>query len=170
VGGSVGDGAGGEKRLKDEEARVEGELDRAFSKALREIFDPETVRKNVANLRLRKEQIKSQLARLEKDTGRFIDDGLMIIELVQNLPRAFERATDDQRHRMLRVIFEKAVVEDGRFTFFVNEPFLSLHALSLGKSSGWLLGQDSNLQPSGYKRPKISSGLGLSLHPSRVRG
>jgi hypothetical protein len=29
----------------------------------------------------------------------------------------------------------------------------------------WLLGQDSNLEPSGYKRPKISSGLGLSLHP-----
>jgi len=29
----------------------------------------------------------------------------------------------------------------------------------------WLLGQDSNLEPSGYKRPGISSGLGLSLHP-----
>ena len=34
----------------------------------------------------------------------------------------------------------------------------------------WLLGQDSNLQPSGYKRPGISSRLGLSLHPSRTIG
>ena len=30
----------------------------------------------------------------------------------------------------------------------------------------WLPGQDSNLQPIGYKGPGVSSGLGLSLHPS----
>jgi len=34
----------------------------------------------------------------------------------------------------------------------------------------WLLGQDSNLQPIGYKHPKISSGLGLSHHPSQNPG
>jgi hypothetical protein len=37
------------------------------------------------------------------------------------------------------------------------------------KRKEWLLGQDSNLQPSGYKRPGISPGLGLSLHPARIR-
>ena len=35
----------------------------------------------------------------------------------------------------------------------------------------WLPGQDSNLQPSGYKLPDISIGPGLSLHPaSRMSG
>jgi hypothetical protein len=34
----------------------------------------------------------------------------------------------------------------------------------------WLLGQDSNLEPSGYKRPEISSGLGLSHRPFRRSG
>jgi len=29
----------------------------------------------------------------------------------------------------------------------------------------WLLGLDSNQQPTGYKCPSISTGLGLSLHP-----
>ncbi len=33
-------------------------------------------------------------------------------------------------------------------------------------SIAWLPGQDSNLQPSGYKPPDISTGLGLSLHHS----
>ena len=33
-------------------------------------------------------------------------------------------------------------------------------------SIAWLPGQDSNLQPSGYKLPDISTGLGLSLHRS----
>jgi len=35
------------------------------------------------------------------------------------------------------------------------------------KRKNWLLGQDSNLEPSGYKRPRVSSGLGLSHHPFR---
>jgi hypothetical protein len=48
--------------------------------------------------------------------------------------------------------------------------FAPLFKAKLYKRGEWLLGQDSNLQPSGYKRPKISSGLGLSLHPSRTVG
>jgi len=34
----------------------------------------------------------------------------------------------------------------------------------------WLPGQDSNLQPIGYKGPGISPGLGLSLHPFPLLG
>jgi len=33
----------------------------------------------------------------------------------------------------------------------------------------WLPGQDSNLQPCGYKRPFLSEGLGLSHHPGGCR-
>jgi hypothetical protein len=36
--------------------------------------------------------------------------------------------------------------------------------VSNGLFANWLLGQDSNLQPAGYKCPGISPGLGLSLH------
>ena len=39
--------------------------------------------------------------------------------------------------------------------------------LQTSKLKKWLLGQDSNLQPSGYKNPSISPGLGLSHHPLR---
>jgi len=37
--------------------------------------------------------------------------------------------------------------------------------MCLKNRSKWLPGRDSNPQPSGYKCPRISSGLGLSLHP-----
>jgi len=35
---------------------------------------------------------------------------------------------------------------------------------------GWLLGQDSNLQPTGYISPRVSARNGLSHHPRGVRG
>jgi len=145
--------------------------DATFGKAVREAgFDPDTIKRNVGRMKEEKAQIKSALARLDKSSDRFLDDGLMILELVQDLPRAWREASDDQRHRMLKLVFDRVVVTNERFDFHVREPFRSLYAMGLGKGSEWLLGQDSNLQPSGYKRPRVSSGLGLSLHPSRDKG
>jgi len=71
---------------------------------------------------------------------------------------------------MSNLIFRRLKVKGSYFAFFFYEPSASPYAMSLENPKEWLLGQDSNLQPSGYKRPKISSGLGLSLHPSRFRG
>jgi len=158
------------KRLKDEDTRIEAKMYKAFSKAMRETFDAETIKRNVGRLRERQSQIRAQLIRLTKETGRHIDDGLMILELVQDLPKAFDQATEDQRHRMLKLIFEKVVVKEDHFAFYFNEPFASLYARTLENPKEWLLGQDSNLQPIGYKHPKISSGLGLSHHPSQNLG
>jgi len=42
----------------------------------------------------------------------------------------------------------------------------SVLSMCLKNRSEWLPGKDSNLQPSGYKLPDISTGLGLSLHRS----
>ncbi len=138
------------KKLKDAETRIEGELDRAFTKAVGQLdFDAETVRRGVAKLRERKGQIKAQLDALEKDSGRALDDGLTLLELVQDLPKAYKRASDDQRHRMLRMIFNKVVVTGDRFDFKLNEPFSFLYEMRLENPKDWLLGQDSNLQPSG---------------------
>jgi len=47
----------------------------------------------------------------------------------------------------------------------VNRHRSARRRIETGVDGMWLLGQDSNLEPSGYKRPGISSGLGLSLHP-----
>ncbi len=67
-------------------------------------------------------------------------------------------------------MFKDAIVKDGKINFIINEPFAALYEIGLGNPKEWLLGQDSNLQPSGYKRPEISLGLGLSHRPSRLRG
>jgi len=45
-----------------------------------------------------------------------------------------------------------------------NEKQKAAGVTSNGHFENWLLGQDSNLQPAGYKCPGISPGLGLSLH------
>ncbi|HUU37211.1 MAG TPA: recombinase family protein [Candidatus Desulfaltia sp.] len=154
-----------QKRLQDEAKRNQASLLKLLNDRLDELFDKETIALKTAEIKTRQIQIKAQLERLEKDTLKFVDDGLMVLDLVQDLKGTFDKAGPQQRHKLLKILFHEVVVKDGKFTFHVQEPFSSLYEIGFEKRNGWLLGQDSNLEPSGYKCPKISSGLGLSLHP-----
>jgi len=125
------------KRLEEEKKRLDGKIETALDEALDEIFDRATIRKKVEGYRVRLGQINAQLARLDKDKGKFVDDALMVLDLVQDLKGTFEKASPEQRHRLLATVFKSVVVKDGKFTFQVNEPFKALYDMPFGNLKLW---------------------------------
>jgi hypothetical protein len=45
----------------------------------------ETIQQKVTEIKIRQGQIKAQQVRLEKDSGQFVEQGLMVLDLVQDL-------------------------------------------------------------------------------------
>jgi len=125
------------KRLGEEKRRLDAKIENALDEALEELFDRQAIRAKVEGYRVRLGQIKGQLARLDKNTGKFVDDALMLLDLVQDLRGTFDQAKPEQRHRLLKAVFKSVVVKDGKFTFHVNEAFVGLYDISLVKRSLW---------------------------------
>jgi hypothetical protein len=55
----------------------------------------------------------------------------------------------EQRARLVGLMFKKVVILNRKFDFTPNEVFAPLYGTRFLKRGEWLLGQDSNLQPSG---------------------
>lgn len=125
------------KRLEEEKKRLDAKIENALDEALEEVFDRQTIRVKVKGYQDRLAQIRSQLARLEKNTGKFVDDALLTLDLVQDLKGTFERAKPEQRHQLLKIIFKSVIVKDGAFDFRVNEPFSALYELPLENHHKW---------------------------------
>jgi hypothetical protein len=111
------------KRIQTDLNKCRESIDRILNQALDEIFDPATVRAKVAEIRLRQDQLQDARKRLERNASTAVDEGLLLLELAQDLPRAFRDSSPEQRAKLVRLLFKKAVVLDGRLNFTPNEVF-----------------------------------------------
>lgn len=119
------------RKLEAEVKRLTTMIENAADDAFEGLFDRETIRKKVVGYQTRLERTRDQVARLDRDRGQFIEQGIIILDLVQDLKKAFHKATPEQRNQMLRILFKEVIVKDGKFSWRVNEPFASLYDIRL---------------------------------------
>jgi len=136
-------------RLQAEYTRNQTKLSQIVEERLADLIDTETVKRKATEIKEWQEHIKAKIESLEKDNCDYIDQAFLIFDMVQNLPNTYSKASPQNKHKLLRILFASVIIKDGKFLFNLDAPFDVLY--KLGNSKGWLLGQDSNLQPIGYK-------------------
>ena len=112
--------------------------------------------------------IRSTIQRHEQANVNYLFQGVHILELAQKAYSLYVKQKPTQQRRLLNFVLSNCTLIDEKLYPTYKKPF-DLIAKGV-KSNNWLPGQDSNLQPSGYKLPDISTGLGLSLHPDPISG
>jgi site-specific DNA recombinase len=106
-----------------------------------------------------------------------MEHGVQVLELARRAPELFAKQAPREKRRLLNFALSKCTWKAGALQATFRQPFDLIAAAASGlegqKAAGvaadglrldWLPGQDSNLQPRGYKGPRVSAGLGLS-HP-----
>jgi len=117
------------KRLQDEYKRNQSRLDEIYEDRLWGRFDVEMCQKKYEEVKLRQAKIESLTNELKKNKVEYIDDGLLLLDMVQDLVGTFGRADDQHKHQLLRIIVERVMVKGEEFDFKLNEPFASLYGL-----------------------------------------
>ena len=106
-------------------------------------------------------QIKESMRRHENGDANYLSQGIHILELCNKAHRLYLRQTPMKRTKLLRYILSNCTLVDGSLTPTYRKPF-DLLAKGLSRSE-MLPREDSNLGPSGYTCPDITTGSGLSL-------
>jgi len=125
------------KRLQTDLNRCRADLEAIFNLTLEKIFGLEVARAKVEEIRARQGQLESAMQSLENAADSSINDGLMLLELVQDLPRAFEAASPQQHSKMVRILFKKITVLDGKFDFVPHDVFVPLYNAGFYKQGEW---------------------------------
>jgi site-specific DNA recombinase len=107
----------------------------------------------------------------------YMEQGVQVLELARRAPELFAKQAPREKRRLLNFVLSNCTWKEGGLRAAYRQPF-DLIAAAVSTPEGlraagvaadgprldWLPGQDSNLQPRGYKGPRVSAGLGLS-HP-----
>ena len=129
-------------RLQAEYARNQSRLDAIYEDRLAGRFDVQTVQRKFEEVRARQAKIEGLMAELKEGKAAYIDDGLMLLEMVKDLHATFRRASPHHQHKLLKILIDTVAVTGEEFDFRLNEPFASLSALKSHKS--WQRYGDSN--------------------------
>jgi len=101
---------GDRAKAQAEYDKAQRSLDVAFSKAVREAFDPETLNRNVGELKTRRDRAKAMLDHLavvgKEDKAQFVKDGLELFKVLNNLNSA-HWAKPERRAILLRRLFKE---------------------------------------------------------------
>ena len=119
--------------------------------------------RKIGEWRDEQENILSQIRNHQAANQNYLEEGVRLLELANKAYSLYQNQSAPEKARLLKVIQSNCIWDGVTPRPVYKKPF---DALAKGLQSGdWLPGQDSNLRPIGYKCPRISSGLGLSLHP-----
>jgi len=116
--------------------------------------------------RAKQDGIKQKMNNLQLADEEYYITASYILSLANRAYDLFLSSEPMIKRQLLKLLLQNCEIYNGSLRFSLNYPFSAI--FSYTKSQNWLLGQDSNLQPSGYKSPKISFRLGLSHHPLRL--
>jgi len=160
-----------EKSRKKKEEEI-----KKFIKAIKTgNLEIESIEKELRQLEKEKKDLEGQIEELNikirREEGKLIDIDI-VQRTYQGFGQVFPNLQPKEQHQFLQLLIKEMAIYRDRVRLSLYEiPEIALsiqNTKGLCEPTNWLLGQDSNLQPSGYKCPRISPGLGLSHHPRQL--
>ena len=116
-------------------------------------------------------EVTQQITNLQIQTEEVDEEGKLDIPLIdetlflsRNIYKTYKSAVDPLKRHYLRFFYERFVIDNKVIIEAKPTPIFEalLHANMVRLMKTQLPRQDSNLQPSSYKRPRFTPGLGLS--------
>jgi site-specific DNA recombinase len=166
-------------RLQAEYTRLQSRIDAMYIDKLDRRVDAGFFDRMAGEWRAEQDRVLRAIEEHQTANRTYLDQGVQLLELARRAPALFERQEPREKRRLLNFVLSNCTWRDGALQVTFRQPFDliagSAAAHETRKAAGvapdglseiWLPGQDSNLQPRGYKGPRVSTGLGLS-HPLR---
>ena len=164
-------------RLQAEHTRLQGRIDTMYLDKLDGRVDAAFFDRKAAEWRTEQDRVLRAIGDHQAANQSYMEQGVRILELARRLPELFARQAPREKRRLLDFLLSNCTWKEGALRATFRQPFDLIAASARahenrkaagvatdGLSENWLPGQDSNLQPRGYKGPHVSAGLGLS-HP-----
>lgn len=134
-------------RLQQQQLLLRSKLDRVYEDRLREAIPEELWSAKSAELQEELRRVRADMERHETASQACETAGLQILELAQTAYSSAVAKNPHEQARLVRTLVSNSTFDRGTLTPAYIKPF---DVFARGSESGdWLLGLDSNQQPSG---------------------
>ena len=121
------------KLLRSEQSRCENKLHALYDDKLAGTIDQEFFQSEFNQTKQRQQEIRTEIERLETRNLNYIEEGLRLLELVQNIKNVYLRADIEGKAKILRLMLSNCTLKDVSIRFYWNSPFDLL--VNLGRSN-----------------------------------
>ncbi len=137
--------------LNKEYGQLQDWIDKAYQDRLKGVIDSAYWLKLSNEWRTRQTAIQEHLNRCQSASKNYLDTGFRILELASKAYDLFKVREPHEKRQLLNYVLSNCTLNEKKLYPAYKKP---LAILAKGSSSlNWLPGQDSNLQPFGYKGP-----------------
>jgi hypothetical protein len=134
-------------RQQQRQLFIRAKLDRAYDDRLSGRIPDELWTKKSAELEEELRRVRDEMARHERASHDYEETGVQILELAQSAYSLYVTKNPRDQAKLLKKLLSNCTFDSGSLTPTYIKPF---DVFALGAKSGdWLLGPDSNQQPSG---------------------
>jgi site-specific DNA recombinase len=134
-------------RLQQQQLLIRAKLDRAYDDRLSGRISDELWSKKSAELEDELQRVRGEMARHERASRDYEETGVQILELAQSAHSLYVTQNPHDQAKLLKKLLSNCTFDRGSLTATYVKPF-DLFAIG-AKNGDWLLGLDSNQQPSG---------------------
>lgn len=134
-------------RLQQQQLLIRAKLDRAYDDRLSGRISDELWTKKSAELEDELQRVRGEMARHERASHDYESTGVQILELAQSAHSLYVTQNPHDQAKLAKTLLSNCTFDRGSLTATYVKPF-DLFAAG-AKNGDWLLGLDSNQQPSG---------------------
>ena len=134
-------------RLQQQQLVIGAKLDRAYDDRLSGRISDELWNKKSAELEDELQRVRGEMARHERASHDYESTGVQILELAQSAYSVYVTRNPQEQATLAKKLLSNCTFDSGTLTATYVKPF-DLFANG-AKNGDWLLGLDSNQQPSG---------------------
>jgi site-specific DNA recombinase len=134
-------------RLQQQQMLLRSKLDRVYEDRLSDAIPDELWTTKSAELQEELRRVRTEMERHEVASDAYEAAGLQILELAQTAYSSYVAKNPREQARLVKTLVSNSTFDRGSLSPTYIKPFDVL--ANGGKTGDWLLGLDSNQQPSG---------------------
>lgn len=135
------------KQTRDEYNRLQRKLDTLYEDRLDGRITVADYDKYVTKLKVEMDELDRKLVEFTNNDKSFVVTAEHLLRLASRAKELFESSQPQQKNKILRLLLANLTLNQKRLQLYLLKPFSGL--LIDPKSQNWLLGPDSNRQPTG---------------------
>lgn len=123
-------------RLQREYTRNETKKHQIYQDKLEGEISKEFLKEEFNGIQQRQQEIQSDIERLQQKNHNYMQAGLQILELVQDIENTYLRANMEQKSKMLKILSSNLELKGVNTSFYWNKPFDILYELGESENRG----------------------------------
>jgi len=123
------------KRLQSEYQKNETNLHKCYEDKLSGVISEEFFKVKFSEINGRQREVETELDNLKKKNLGYLEQGILILELLQNIKSQYDKASLEQKAKIMKILLLNCELKGANTRFYWNKPFDIL--FELGKTKRW---------------------------------